>query len=99
MARSSGPGMGKPQISPLRCSLSKIKPQPPDFEWVGGPGLDFETWVSPEKSVLPEHPGLKSETWATHSIFVRTIFIFLGGPKAHDLSGGMTKGRVVMARS
>jgi hypothetical protein len=20
----------------------------------------------------PEHPGLKSETWATHSIFVRT---------------------------
>jgi hypothetical protein len=23
-----------------------------------------------------EHPGLKSETWATHSIFVRTIFLF-----------------------
>jgi hypothetical protein len=32
-----------------------------------------------EKSVLPKHPGLKSETWATHSIFVRAIFI-LGGP-------------------
>jgi hypothetical protein len=27
----------------------------------------------------PEHPGLKIETWATHSIFVRAIFIFLGG--------------------
>ena len=47
---------------------------------VGGPGLAFETWVSPQKSVLPKHPGLKSETWATHSIFVRAIFIFLGGP-------------------
>jgi hypothetical protein len=35
----------------------------------------------------PEHPGLKSETWATHSIFIRAIFIFLGGPKAHDPSG------------
>jgi hypothetical protein len=42
---------------------------------VGGPGVDSETGVSPEKSVLPEHPGLKSETWATHSIFVRAIFI------------------------
>jgi hypothetical protein len=38
---------------------------------VGGPGLAFETWVSPEKSVLPEHPGLKIETWATHSIIVK----------------------------
>jgi hypothetical protein len=53
---------------------------------VGGPGLAFETWVSPEKSVLPEHPGLKSETWATHLLFVRVIFISLGGPKAHDSS-------------
>ena len=57
---------------------------------MGGPGLDFETWVSPEKSVLPEHPGLKSETWATHSIFVRAMFIFLGGPQAHRNSGRKT---------
>jgi hypothetical protein len=28
----------------------------------------------------PEHPGLKSETWATHSRFVRAIFILFGGP-------------------
>jgi len=42
---------------------------------VGGPGLAFETWVSPHKWSWPEHPGLKSETWATHSLFVRTIFI------------------------
>jgi hypothetical protein len=36
---------------------------------VGGPGLDFETWVSPRKWVLtkPEHPGLKIETRATQS--------------------------------
>jgi hypothetical protein len=52
---------------------------------VGGPGLDFETWVSREKS---EHPGLKSETWATHLIFVRVIFIFLGGPQAHVSPSG-----------
>jgi hypothetical protein len=30
--------------------------------------------------VLPEHPGLKSETWATHSVFVRVHFILLGRP-------------------
>ena len=29
------------------------------------------------KGSRPEHPGLKSETWATHSMFVRAIFIFL----------------------
>jgi hypothetical protein len=34
---------------------------------VGGPGLAFETWVSPANGSWPEHPGLKSETWATHS--------------------------------
>jgi short chain dehydrogenase len=27
----------------------------------------------------PEHPGLKSETWATHSTFVRASFL-IGGP-------------------
>jgi hypothetical protein len=44
---------------------------------VGGPGLDFETWVSPRKwGASPEHPGLKSETWATHSMIIRAIFIF-----------------------
>jgi hypothetical protein len=28
------------------------------------------------------NPGFKSETWATHLILVRAIFIFLGGPRA-----------------
>jgi len=54
---------------------------------VGGPGLAFETWVSPTMGPSPEHPGLKSETWATHSTLVRSIFIFLDGPRAHQLSG------------
>ncbi len=34
---------------------------------MGGPGLAFETWVSLANRYWPEHPGLKSETWATHS--------------------------------
>ena len=34
---------------------------------MGGPGLDFETWVFLVNVFNPEHPGLKSETWATHS--------------------------------
>ena len=29
-----GPGEEQPQVSPLRCALSKIKLQPPDFKWV-----------------------------------------------------------------
>jgi hypothetical protein len=33
---------------------------------VGGPGLAFETWVSPDSGSWPKNPGLKSETWATH---------------------------------
>jgi len=61
------------QISPLRSFGAPVEMT--KGRAVGGPGLDFETWVSPEKSVLPEHPGLKSETWATHSILVRAIFI------------------------
>ena len=43
---------------------------------VGGPGLAFETWVSPRKKVQPEHPGLKSETWATHSTSGECSFYF-----------------------
>ena len=33
---------------------------------VGGPGLAFETGVSPDSGSWPKNPGLKSETWATH---------------------------------
>jgi hypothetical protein len=29
-----------------------------------------------------ENPGLKSETWATHAIFVRASFMFSGGLQA-----------------
>jgi hypothetical protein len=39
------------------------------------------TGFLPANGSWPEHPGLKSETWASHSTFVRAIFIFLGGPK------------------
>jgi hypothetical protein len=59
---------------------------------VGGPGLDFETWVFSRKWVdlkggeihLQRNPGLKSETWATHSMFVRASFMFLGGLQVHE---------------
>ena len=37
-------------------------------------------------------PGLKSETWATHLLFVRAIFIFLGGPQVHRNSGRDDRG-------
>jgi hypothetical protein len=30
-----------------------------------------------------ENPGLKSETWATHLSFVRTVFVFLAGPPTY----------------
>ena len=37
------------------------------------------------------NPGLKSETWATHSSFVCAIFIFLGkGRRPIDAQVGMT---------
>ena len=39
------------------------------FLRVGGPGLAFETWVfRPNRIYSGETSGLKSETWATHSI-------------------------------
>jgi hypothetical protein len=50
--------------------LSRIKVQPPDFEWV------FR--LAP---ICQENPGLKSETWATHSAFVRASFIALDGSR------------------
>jgi hypothetical protein len=60
---------GGERAAPLPLlTLSKNKLQRPDFERVA---LAFETGVSPWKSVLPKHPGLKSETWATRSIIVR----------------------------
>src|SRR5271168_3617025 len=40
---------------------------------MGGPGLDFETWVFREDQLLRRNPGLKIETWATHSIFNRLL--------------------------
>jgi hypothetical protein len=40
-------------------------------------------------------PGLKIETWATHLIFVRAIFIFLVGRRPIDTPVDMTKERSV----
>jgi hypothetical protein len=42
------------------------------------------------------NPGLKIETWATHSIFVRAIFIFLGCPKADGTIAGVVDLRVLI---
>ena len=70
----------EPQVSPLRFALLKNKLRLPDFEWVAQVSLlrpGFFLADGPK----PEHPGLKSETWATHSTLVRAIFFFfLGGP-------------------
>jgi hypothetical protein len=44
---------------------------------VGGPGLAFETWISPANGRRWKNPGLKIETWATHLSFSRAAFIFL----------------------
>jgi hypothetical protein len=53
----------------VHVRIRKKKKNGADECRVGGPGLDFETWVSPRKWVLTtlEHPGLKIETWATRS--------------------------------
>jgi hypothetical protein len=82
----------KPQVPPLRFALSKRTLQPPDFEWVAQVSLLGPGSPTPNSSGLgpicqPEHPGLKSETWATHSTFVRASFIFLSGLQAHEYSG------------
>jgi hypothetical protein len=49
-------------------SLSDASTRGSVFSVVGGPGLDFKTWVSPRSWSRPKHPGLKGETWATHSM-------------------------------
>jgi hypothetical protein len=64
-------------------------------EWVAQvsllrPGFLFANEFSPRlaRTLVQRNPGLKSETWATHSTFVRSAnFIFLDGPKAHEHSG------------
>jgi hypothetical protein len=48
----------------------------PDENQVIGPALDFEIWVSPRNESWPEHPGLKSETWATHLVPGRCSLFF-----------------------
>jgi hypothetical protein len=59
----------KPALPCAKLALSKNKLQPPDFERVA---LAFETWgFSSQMGSSPENPGLKSETWATHSIISR----------------------------
>jgi len=68
--RAAWPWVGRrPMIS-----LSKIKLQIPDFEWVSQVSILRPGFLLAMGS-RPEHPGLKIETWATHSIFVRAIFI------------------------
>jgi hypothetical protein len=52
---------------------------------MGGPGLAFATWVFREDRFLKRNPGLRSETWATHSIFVHATCIFLGGLQAQKI--------------
>ena len=42
---------------------------------MGGPVLDFEAWAFHLGRIVRRNPGLKIETWATHSIFVRVILI------------------------
>jgi hypothetical protein len=61
----------------------KIKRQPLDFEWVA------------QVSIL--RPGflLRNRSYRnTHSMIIRAIFIFLGGPQAHRNSGRETRGEM-----
>jgi hypothetical protein len=60
-------------------ALSKIKLQPPDFEWVAQVSILRPGFLPRNRSYRNTQVS-KSETWATHSIFVRADFIFLGGP-------------------
>src|SRR5277367_62513 len=73
---------------PLPCVLttliadapSKINPLPPDFRWVAQVSLVRPGFLL-ESVFWREHPGLKSETWATHLIF--------GTPLENDLVEGI----------
>jgi len=62
-------------VSAIVGSLRMLHPHSVEYQ-----AATTHSIFSPEKSVLPEHPGLKIETWATHSIFVRAIFIFFETP-------------------
>ena len=55
-------------FSPPKCgSLSGLR--------VGGPGLLLRPGRSRHSPFARRNPGLKSETWATHSTFIRANFI------------------------
>jgi hypothetical protein len=59
----------------LHCALSKNKLQPPDFKWVA------QVSILRPGFLLGVGPGRN-----THLLFLPIIFIFLGGPQAHDFS-------------
>jgi hypothetical protein len=63
-------------------NIVENKVRTPDVEWVAQVSLLRPGFLLANES-WPEHPGLKSETWATHLIFARATFIFFGGPQAH----------------
>jgi hypothetical protein len=62
-SREKKPQVGGYKVLPIEW-VAQVSLLRPGFLLASGP------WT--------EHPGLKSETWATHSIGVRAIFIFRG---------------------
>ena len=60
-----------------QIALSKKKLKTPDVKWVAQVSL-LRPGCSGQGPFPKGNPGLKSETWATHLIFVRSIFIFVG---------------------
>jgi len=72
-------GRKKPQVPPLRSADNQTATA--RFEWVAQVSILRPGFLL-ANGCWPKHPGLKIETWATHLIFVRAIFTFLGGPLA-----------------
>ena len=54
---------------------------------MGGPGLVFETWVFRQDRSLRRTPGLKSETWATHSKSGGCSLIFDRAQRSGEIRG------------
>ena len=65
---------------------------------MGGPGLAFETWVFQLLPIGERNPGLKSETWATHSTFVRSIFMLTSPCLAGRLLMNLFRNQLVLVR-
>ena len=69
-----------PGATPIFKEVRAVVPTPVPAAFEGD-----TVWVSIRIWVQPEPPRLKSETWATHLIFVRAVLSLSGSEKSGQL--------------